>query len=266
VTLYVGTAGWNIPRLHRSQFDAEGSQLQRYASRLNAAEINSSFYRPHAAAVYQRWAAAVPPAFRFAVKIPKLITHERALLRAREPLTRFVAEIAGLGTALGPLLLQLPPSFAFDARRVGRFLQLLRQLHAGPVVCEPRHPTWTSAAAERLLIAHQVSRVAADPPRADGLAVPGGWPGLIYYRWHGSPRPYFSPYAPADLARLAGSVAGTATESWCIFDNTGSGAAAGNALELTSLLAEPPRRNRDARTPSPAETVRAPRRRVPRDA
>src|SRR6185436_14525135 len=46
---HVGSAGWNIPRLHRGRFAADGSQLQRYASRLNAAEINSSFYRPHAA-------------------------------------------------------------------------------------------------------------------------------------------------------------------------------------------------------------------------
>ena len=140
---YVGSAGWNIPRVHRDRFAAGGSQLQRYASRLNAAEINTSFYRPHAPATYARWAAAVPATFRFAVKIPKLITHDRALLRAREPLEQFLDEVAGLGAKLGPLLLQLPPSFAFDARRVGRFLQLLRSRHDGLVVCEPRHATWT---------------------------------------------------------------------------------------------------------------------------
>jgi uncharacterized protein YecE (DUF72 family) len=44
------TAGWNIPRLHRARFAADSSQLQRYASRLNAVEINTSCYRPHAAA------------------------------------------------------------------------------------------------------------------------------------------------------------------------------------------------------------------------
>src|SRR4029077_18311991 len=116
---YVVSAGWNIPRLHRGRFPADGSQLQRYASRLNAAEINSSFYRPHAAAIYQRWAAAVPASFRFAVKIPKAITHERALTAPREPLIRFLGEIAGLGDTLGPLLVQLPPSLAFDPRVAG---------------------------------------------------------------------------------------------------------------------------------------------------
>ena len=240
--IYVGSAGWNIPRAHKERFpeSGSGSGLQRYAARLNAAEINSSFYRPHARAIYERWSASVPAGFRFSVKIPKVITHERALTRAREPLTQFLDEVAGLGTRLGPLLLQLPPSHAFDARRVGRFLELLRSVHEGPVVCEPRHQTWTSDAASRLLLKFRVARVAADPPRAAGLEVPGGWPGIVYYRWHGSPRPYFSPYSMEQLAELAvklQSVRGVG--AWCVFDNTGSGSAAGNALDLRELANAP---------------------------
>ena len=268
--IYVGSAGWNIPRAHKQRFPENGSGLARYAARLNAAEINSSFYRPHAPATYERWSASVPAGFRFSVKIPKVITHERGLTRAREPLTRFLEEVAGLGARLGPLLLQLPPSHAFDARRVGRFLDLLRSAHDGPVVCEPRHQTWTSDAASRLLLKFRIARVAADPPRAAGLEAPGGWPGLVYYRWHGSPRPYFSPYSTEQLRDLAvklthvdseraqrvshahgagsgsprvsvqGSPRGAAPrfeEAWCIFDNTGSGSAAGNALDLRALLA-----------------------------
>ena len=234
--IFVGTAGWNIPRLHRGRFAAEGSGLQRYASRLNVAEINSSFYRSHAVNTYERWAASVPGGFRFAVKMPKAITHERALLRAREPLTRFLDEIAGLGAALGPLLLQLPPSHAFESRRVGRFLALLRGRFDGDVVCEPRHVTWTSAAATKMLTESRVARVAADPPRASGLEQPGGWPGMVYFRWHGSPRPYFSAYSGEQLDELAVKLSRSAVDAWCIFDNTGSGAAAGNALDLREFL------------------------------
>jgi uncharacterized protein YecE (DUF72 family) len=232
----IGTAGWNIPRAHRARFPETGSQLQRYAARLNAAEINTSFYRPHAIATYERWAAAVPAGFRFSVKVPKVITHERGLTRAREPLVRFLDEISGLGKRLGPLLVQLPPSHAFDGRRVGRFFELLRARHDGPVVCEPRHATWTTRAAEALLIKFRVARVAADPPRAAGLEEPGGWRGLVYYRWHGSPRPYFSPYSAEQLRALAVKVSGCGCDAWCIFDNTGSGSAAGNALDLRALL------------------------------
>jgi uncharacterized protein YecE (DUF72 family) len=236
--IYIGTAGWNIPRAHRGRFPEAGTGLQRYAARLSAAEINTSFYRPHAPAIYARWAAAVPPRFRFAVKMPKVISHERALARAREPLERFLAEVAGLGATLGVLLLQLPPSHAFEARRVGRFFDVLRARHDGPVVCEPRHPSWTSDAATRLLVKFRVARVAADPPRAAGLESPGGWPGLAYYRWHGSPRPYFSPYSARQLDDLAIQLRRPATDTWCIFDNTGSGAAAGNALELRQRVKE----------------------------
>jgi len=125
----IGTAGWNIPRAHQARFPSDGSQLARYGARLNAAEINTSFYRAHAPAIYARWAEAVPPDFRFAVKIPKAISHERGLARCREPLDKFLSEIAALAVKLGPLLLQLPPSFVFDARRTGRFLELLRARH-----------------------------------------------------------------------------------------------------------------------------------------
>ena len=235
---YIGTAGWNIPRVHRDKFPAHGSQLERYGARLTGAEINSSFYTPHAPATYEKWAAAVPSALKFSVKMPKLVSHERLLMRSREPLERFLEEIAGLGDKLGPLLLQLPPSLEFDARRAGRFLELLRDRHEGGVVAEPRHPTWAGASAGRMLERFEIARVAADPPRAAGLGEPAGWRGLTYYRWHGSPRPYFSSYSEEILTELASQVrqAPSGTDIWCIFDNTGSGAAAGNALTLQRLV------------------------------
>ncbi len=202
----MGTAGWNVPRAVRERFAPAGTQLQRYASRLNGAEINSSFYRGHAFEVYERWAASVPGGFRFSVKIPKLISHERGLRRARDPLARFLDESAGLGAKRGPLLLQLPPSFEYDDRRVGRFFDLLRGMHTGPVACEPRHASWLSERAARTLARFEVARVAADPPRAAGLDEPAGWSGLVYYRWHGSPRMYFSPYDISTLRVLVDTV------------------------------------------------------------
>lgn len=230
--IYVGSAGWNIPRLHKPRFPAAGSQLERYAARLNAAEINTSFYRSHATATYERWARAVPAGFRFSVKVPRAITHDRALARARGPLERFLNDIAGLGRTLGAVLVQLPPSHAFEARRAGRFFDLLRARYEGAAVCEPRHATWASAAANRLLDRFHVARVAADPPRVAGLGEPGGWGGVIYYRWHGSPKPYFSSYGPDRLKQLADELKKARVHAWCIFDNTGSGSAAANALDL----------------------------------
>ena len=101
---YVGCAGWSLPKEEQPAFPPEGTHLQRYAACFPAVEINSSFYRPHRPATYARWAASVPGGFRFAVKVPKVITHERRLANADAPLDAFLAEATALGAALGCLL------------------------------------------------------------------------------------------------------------------------------------------------------------------
>jgi uncharacterized protein YecE (DUF72 family) len=229
----IGTAGWTIPARYRHLFPESGSSLERYAARFTGAEINSTFYRSHKPETLIRWAAAVPDHFRFAVKLPKAITHDRRLADAAEPLDCFLEEISRLEGKLGPLLLQLPPSLAFDEAVAGTFLHLLRERFDGAVVCEPRHATWFDANAERLLSACRVARVAADPARVPEAGRPGGSPDLIYYRLHGSPTMYRSPYEEPFLADLADRLnAAKAPEMWCIFDNTASGAAVGDALGL----------------------------------
>src|SRR5690349_20087775 len=111
--VYVGCAGWSIPKEHAGLFPAAGSHLERYAARFAAVEINSSFYRPHRPGTYARWAATVPEGFRFAVKMPREITHRRRLVGAVELLDRFLDEARALGDKLGPLLVQLPPKLTF---------------------------------------------------------------------------------------------------------------------------------------------------------
>ena len=112
-----------------------------------------------------------------------------------------------------------------------------RPIDEGPVACEPRHPTWFEADAEALLRAHRIARVAADPARVPAAAEPGGWPALAYWRLHGSPQMYWSSYEPATLDALAARLADAVSEPWCVFDNTTSGAAAANALDLAGRLA-----------------------------
>jgi uncharacterized protein YecE (DUF72 family) len=235
----VGCAGWTVPGGHAARFPGEGSHLERYARVFDAAEINSSFHRPHRRSTYERWAASTPRGFRFSVKLPKEITHRRKLADAAEPLERFLAEAGGLGEKLGPLLVQLPPSLAFDARTAPDFFTLLRGRFAGDVVLEPRHPSWFAAEPEALLAAHRVARVAADPAPVPAAAEPGGWAGLAYFRLHGSPRTYYSAYTPGFLDTLAARLRplSRAGRVWCIFDNTAAGAAGGDALELLRRLA-----------------------------
>jgi uncharacterized protein YecE (DUF72 family) len=238
----VGTAGWSIPLAVRNRCPGEGTHLERYSRVFSCAEINSSFHRPHGVSTYGKWAGSTPPDFRFAVKVPRTITHEQQLRRARLPLQRFLAETAGLGDKRGPLLVQLPPSLRFEARIAGRFFELVRAAYGGFLVCEPRHETWFSAQAEALLVRFKVARVAADPPPAAGAGLPGGWTGIVYYRLHGAPRKYWSKYDNDYLGALAPAVRAISpsVDAWCVFDNTASGAALENAWEMHELLGPPP--------------------------
>lgn len=232
--IYVGCAGWSVPKSGPDLHETAGTHLERYARHFRAVEINTSFYRPHRPATYARWAASVPESFQFAVKAPREMTHELRLVECAEPLHRFLDEVSGLGAKLAVLLIQLPPSLPFDARLVGRFFDELRRRYPGAVACEPRHKSWFEPEVEGLLVDHQVARVAADPAVVPAAAEPGGWSGTTYYRLHGSPRIYYSSYEAEFLAPLALQLRERARNGsvWCVFDNTASGAAFHNARSM----------------------------------
>jgi uncharacterized protein YecE (DUF72 family) len=247
--IHIGTAGWILPKDHAAAFpppgDAKLTHLQRYAHNLNCVEINSSFHRPHMRKTWERWAATTPPNFRFSVKLPRTITHEAKLKNTGALLQTFLDQATGLGSKLGPLLIQLPPSLAFDEPLAYDFLTTFRELHSAPnpneslAALEPRHPSWFTPAATQLLRSFAIARVAADPPKGSpAAATPGAAQHLHYYRLHGAPRTYYSPYADADLTRIAATLRATspATTTWVIFDNTALGHATANALHLSRLL------------------------------
>ncbi|KAB2941257.1 MAG: DUF72 domain-containing protein [Hyphomicrobium sp.] len=234
----IGCAGWALRKESADAYPPPGTHLERYARHFNAVEINSSFYRPHRRGTYERWGASVPADFRFAVKVPKAVTHAARLADTKAALERFLGEAGGLGDKLGPLLIQLPPRLAFDASVAGTFFATLRQLFAGDVVCEPRHAAWFGGEAARLFRKFHVARADADPPPAAATEA-ADFGHVRYYRLHGSPRMYYSAYTPESLAALATRLQQTARsgrEVWCIFDNTAAGAALDNALQLQSLV------------------------------
>ncbi|HBP01693.1 MAG TPA: DUF72 domain-containing protein [Stenotrophomonas sp.] len=237
----IGCAGRSLSRSAQEAFGQGNSVLQRYATRLPMVEINSSFYRPHLPSTYARWAASVPDHFRFAVKMPRSISHEHRLRDAMPPLQRFLDGVLALGDRLGPLLLQLPPSLAYEPATAESFLQSLRERTEVDVACEPRHPSWFTMEADALLSDHGVARVAADPARAPSAAIPGGDRSWSYWRWHGQPQIYRSAYCEQTLAELAQRLrreADTQRSVWFVLDNTALGHATSNALRLQALLQE----------------------------
>ncbi|MEA2882355.1 MAG: hypothetical protein QOH32_1611 [Bradyrhizobium sp.] len=234
----IGTAGWSVPSQYLDRVPPGGSHLERYAKVFNAVEVNSSFHRPHRRATWERWAQSVPADFRFSVKIPRTITHDAALAGCGALLDRFADEVTGLGNKLAVLLVQLPSKSPLQRRVASSFFRALRARIDAEIVLEPRHPAWFAPGVSDWLAERRIARVAADPARIEGSGAPGGWNRLSYHRWHGSPRMYYSAYDAASLASLRQRLERERARGitvWCIFDNTASGAALGNALDLTRL-------------------------------
>jgi len=207
-------------------------------SKLSCCEINSLFYRPHKNETWIRWAQSVPADFRFSVKMPKSITHVARLACSSDVLSAFLHQIAFLGEKLGPILVQLPPSLEFEDSVTTNFLTLLRKSYSGEVVLEPRHLSWFNDRANDLLTAYHIARVAADPACVPAAMDPGGSSSLAYFRLHGSPRRYYSPYSAEFLDQLFLTLQNLAATArvWCVFDNTASGSAIQNALALKARL------------------------------
>lgn len=237
--LRIGCAGWSIPAAQRSLFGEGETALARYATVFNGVEINSSFYRRHAVKTYERWAHSVPRDFLFSVKLPKSISHEARLRGCGSLLDGFMEETSGLGKKLGAILVQLPPSLMFEVRVASTFFTMLRRRTTAPIICEPRHPSWFEPSAEATFGSHDISRVAADPPITDLSAAPGKTGPLRYWRWHGSPRKYYSSYSEEALAELATDVRAQLKKrvsAWIVFDNTAHGQAVANATRLKAML------------------------------
>ncbi|MET7708422.1 DUF72 domain-containing protein [Micromonospora sp. NPDC005413] len=126
-------------------------RLRHYASWCDAVEGNTTFYATPARDTVASWAAQTDPDFRFVLKLPKVITHERRLTDVGEPLHAFLDAIEPLGPRAHALWIQLPGSFApADVPALSRFLDQLPQAHRYAV--EVRHPAFfTDARATRLL-------------------------------------------------------------------------------------------------------------------
>lgn len=237
--VYIGTAGWTLPKEMKPRFPASGTHLERYARVFNAVEVNSSFYRDHRAETYARWADSVPPEFRFSVKLSRDFIHKARLRIDTTLLRQNLSAIASLGSKWGALLVQLPPSLEFEREAASDFLAKLKtSVPAGVgIFWEPRHPSWGRAPAVELLQNFGIDRVDADPePCPRDFHRPAT---RRYLRWHGTPEVYRSDYSMEQIVAIAQDIAGTqpgCQDLWCIFDNTTFGHATRNALELEASL------------------------------
>src|SRR5690606_484982 len=182
---------------------------------------------------------AWPAGFRFSVKWAQGVSYGVGRRGAGPALARGLAAVRGLGSRPGGFLPALAPGLALDGRSAAAFFAMFRRRSGAPLACEPRHASWFTPQGEELFARHGVGRVGADPPRVPGGDLPLPSRHWRYWRWHGSPRIYYSEYDEAALRGLAKELraAKGPGQRWVIFDNTAHGFAVANAARLRELLA-----------------------------
>lgn len=265
----VGVSGWTYPRW-RGDFYPKGlrqkDELTYAAERMSSVEINGSFYSLQRPTSYERWRDATPDGFVFAVKGSRFITHMRRLGNVETGLANFLASgVLALGPKLGPILWQLPKSFAFDAARLTSFFRLLPRSRAeaarlaeghddkvsgdriflGPVsdgridhVLEPRHASFDSSEALDLLRANDIGTVWGDAAGKFPV-IDADTDRVRYVRLHGHTELYASGYSSRSLDQWASRCrewADAGRDVYVYFDNDARGHAPWDAVGLIERL------------------------------
>ncbi|OKI30346.1 hypothetical protein A6A25_29245 [Saccharothrix sp. CB00851] len=236
----IGTSGWRYAEW-RGDFYPRGLQqrleLQFLSRRLDTVEINGSFYGLRKPADYKSWFERTPEDFVFAVKGHREVTHTKRLRDVGKDVEEFFGSgVLDLGSKLGPILWQLPPTLPWRPERLAAFLELL----PGPPVrhaLEIRHPSWDRPELAELLAPHDVALVVAESagrfPEPRELTAD-----FVYARLHGDQELYVSAYSDLALDRWASRFRRWSAERdvYVYFDNTMRGAAPFDALALAERL------------------------------
>lgn len=242
--LLIGTSGWTYPSWKGTFYPGDlprGRYLEFYAKNFSTTEVNYSFYHLPRPSSYERWLSQVSDDFVFALKASRFITHVKRLIDVEEAWAAFVRNACVLGAHLGPILLQFPPSFQCDRRRVERFLKVAQ--HPAPtrhhlrLAVEFRHDSWFTEEMYALLRRHNVSLCIADSPgypRQDEVTAD-----FVYTRFHGRTELFASPYTEQELGEEAMRIRRYLSDGldvYVYFNNDALGHAVDNAKTLTYLV------------------------------
>jgi uncharacterized protein YecE (DUF72 family) len=188
--LYLGTSGWSYADWEGSVYrpgTPQASRLAEYVKHYATVEIDSTFYGTPRASTVSRWREVAPEGFLFAAKFPREITHDNHLVGSRAAAESFVRMMEELGDRLGPLLVQLPPSF--DVEGMGVLEDFLDALPAGfRYAVEVRHKSWVRSDLAKLLAEREVALALIDYPRMPRMT--GATAGFSYVRLLGDRREF----------------------------------------------------------------------------
>jgi uncharacterized protein YecE (DUF72 family) len=188
--LYLGTSGWSYADWEGTLYPEalpSASRLAEYVKRFATVEIDSTFYGTPRRSTVQNWREVAPDGFLFAAKFPKEITHEQKLVDAEAEAQSFLHTMAELGDRLGPLLLQLPPSFEVEG--MGVLEDFLERLPEGfRFAVEVRHRSWLGSDLPEMLGERGVALTLIDYPRMPRMEE--ATTDFSYIRWLGDRREF----------------------------------------------------------------------------
>jgi uncharacterized protein YecE (DUF72 family) len=243
--VHVGCSGWQY-RHWRGDFYPDELPPSRwfahYALTFDTVEVNNSFYRLPPAETFAKWRDQAPPAFVYAVKASRFLTHMKKLKDPEDPLRRFYTHARHLGSRLGPILYQLPPRWPLDLARFEIFLKALRRVSRlvdirAPHVVEFREPSWYDDRVFELLQRYRVALCLHDMQGSatDRIAIGP----FIYARFHFGTQRYGGRYDDRRLDAWAAWLAERAKSGldvFAYFNNDTGGHAPRDAVRLRSLL------------------------------
>jgi uncharacterized protein YecE (DUF72 family) len=228
--ILVGTSGYNYPEWKGSFYPADlpaTKFLPYYASQFPTVEINYTFYRMPTPKIVAGWRAQVPAAFRFTLKAPKRITHDRRLRAAEvaDSLHGFITAASELGPQLAALLFQLPPNFKKDLVVLNEFLSLLPPKTTAAF--EFRHESWLADEVYDALRAKNIALCIADSEKRETPLVTTAGYAYLRLRDEG--------YGDAEIAQWTGTartLGETASDVFVYFkhEDEGKGAAFGQHM------------------------------------
>ncbi len=237
MTLYIGTSGWQYDHW-KEAFYPRGlpliDELPYYAERFQTVESNNAFYRLPERKTFETWAKRTPDDFVMAVKVSRFLTHIKRLKDPQEPVERFLSRAAGLGSKLGPALLQLPPQLQLV---LGRLRETLEQFPSDRrVAVEFRHDSWWTDDVRKLLEKHGAALCLADRYRPVApLWVTTDWSYVRFHSGRSQPHGCYSDEALKSwVARIADTWSPDA-DVFAYFNNDRHACALRNAITFADL-------------------------------
>ncbi len=237
--LQVGTSGYQYDHWRGRLYPKDVPKTRWfdvYAEHFDTVEINNTFYNLPAGKTFDAWRDDAPAGFRYALKYSRYGSHLKHLKDPEQHVDRFVERAERLGSHLGPILVQLPPTWNVDMERLTAFLDALTKRLRWTI--ELRNESWFCDAVYDALREHNVALcihdMIADHPRE----LTADW---TYLRFHGSTknRKYAGSYSPQALSAAARRIAGwlkRGCDVYAYFNNYERGCAVDNARDLRRFV------------------------------